>query len=443
MQKKIVFFILVLAIGIFLFLGAKLFKKGYDDFETPKTCAQCHREIYTEWQQTMMSQAYTHHWDEIEYFKLALPHAEKEEKMAEIKATCNGCHAPITYFVNDIPPKPPSANTRANESVSCEVCHVISGFKGDTPFNFNYILSPGKVKFGPRKNVNSPHHESRYLEFIRSPDFCGTCHNEKSPFGVWVKTTHLEWKEGPYAKEGVRCHDCHMWHTPGKSALMGNTLKDMAHHTFPGAHVMAKIRGAIEIKVYADTREAEPEDTVVITVLLYNAKAGHKLPTGSVEDRQLWVEVYAIDSKGKRCLLPVDKKGFPGEEYTITSNKLAYQDIGEMMGIPVFKGLPRDDLEEGHRIYRIAYLDPKGRFTMAQWNTASLGVDYRIGPRETKIETYTWTIPEDIPLGKVKIEATVKYRLLVRSVAKFLKVPEEEYRPRIINSASTEIEIVD
>ena len=114
-----------------------------------------------------------------------------------------------------------------------------------------------------------------------------------------------------------------------------------------------------------------------------------------------------------------------------------------MLGIPDFKGLPRDDLGEGHRIYRIAYLDPKGRFTMAQWNTASLGVDYRIGPRETKIETYTWTIPEDIPPGKVKIEATVKYRLLVPSVAKFLKVPEEEYRTRIINSASTEIEILD
>ena len=47
-------------------------------------------------------------------------------------------------------------------------------------------------------------------DFLDKAEFCGTCHNEKSPYGVWVKSTHLEWKDGPYAKEGVRCHDCHM-----------------------------------------------------------------------------------------------------------------------------------------------------------------------------------------------------------------------------------------
>lgn len=206
---------------------------------------------------------------------------------------------------------------------------------------------------------------------------------------------------------------------------------------------MAKIRGAIELKVYSDRPEYEPGDEAKITVLLYNAKAGHKLPTGSVEDRQLWVEVHAIDSSGKRYMLPVDRKGFKGEEYTITSNELAYQDLGEMLGIKDFKGLPRDDLEEGHRIYRIAFLDPKGRMTIAQWNTKTLGVDYRIGPRETKVETYTWKIPDAIAPGKVRIEVRVLYRLLVSSVAKFLNVPEDEYRTREINSATTTFEIIE
>ena len=150
----------------------------------------------------MMSQAYTHHWDEIEYFKLAVPQAEKDPKVAEVKAGCNGCHAPAAFFIGDTPPPLPSAGSRANESVSCDICHIISGFQGDTPFNFNYILNPGKVKYGPRQDAVSPHHETKYSDFIQSPDFCGTCHNEKNPYGLWVKSTHLEYKDGPYSKAG-------------------------------------------------------------------------------------------------------------------------------------------------------------------------------------------------------------------------------------------------
>lgn len=447
MRKEKIIFLFIFPMAIFLLMGVgdtnSPVRGSYKDFETPETCAQCHRDIYREWKQTMMSQAYTHHWDEIEYFKLAVSHAEKDEDYKEAVEGCNGCHTPMAYFVGDRSPKPPSAGTRANESVSCEVCHTISGYKGDVPVNFNYIMKPGKVKYGPREGVKSPYHDTVKSDFIQNPEFCATCHNEKNPFGLWVKSTHLEWKEGPYSKEGVRCQDCHMWSGKGIPAVMSKEVTDMRHHTFPGGHVMAKIRGAIEVKVYSDEDEYEPGDEAKITVQLYNAKAGHKLPTGSVEDRQLWVEVHAIDSAGKRYILPVDRKGFKGEEYTITSNELAYQDMGEMMGIKDFKGLPRDDLEEGHRIYRIAFLDPQGRPTIAQWNTKSFAVDYRIGPRETKIETYTWTIPENISPGKVKIEVKVLYRLLVRSVAKFLKVPEDEYRTREINSAETYIEIIE
>jgi nitrate/TMAO reductase-like tetraheme cytochrome c subunit len=418
-------------------------KKTYDLFETPRTCAQCHKDFYVEWRSAMMSQAYTHHWDEIEYFKMAVPQAERDPKVAEVKAGCNGCHAPAAFFIGDTPPPLPSAGSRANESVACDICHIVSGFEGDTPFNFNYVLNPGKLKFGPRDGVTSPHHDSQYSDFIKSPDFCGTCHNEKNPYGIWVKSTHLEYKEGPYSKQGVRCQDCHMWHVAGKSADMGADHPDIAHHEFPGAHVPAKFRGAIEMKVYADAEEIGPGEKTVISVHLYNAKAGHKIPTGSVEDRMLWLEVLAADAKGRTYRLPVDKKGFPGEEYTISSNALAYQDMGDMMmDLPDFKGVARDGIEEGQRVFRMAYFDPKSRMTIGQWNTASLGTDYRIGPRETKIETYTWTLPQDVPEGPLKITARLNYRLLVRSVAEFLNVPAEESEAREMNSVETTVSVV-
>ncbi|MCK9282188.1 MAG: cytochrome c family protein, partial [Melioribacteraceae bacterium] len=118
----------------------------YEDFNKPEYCGtSCHTDFYMQWKQSMMSQAYTHDWDEIEYFKLAIPHAEKDDKVAEVKAGCNGCHAPISYVVGDVPPPLPSMNSRANESVQCEVCHSITGFSGDIPHNFNYIMEPGKT----------------------------------------------------------------------------------------------------------------------------------------------------------------------------------------------------------------------------------------------------------------------------------------------------------
>ena len=210
--------------------------RSYDDFEKPKVCgSSCHVDIYQQWSQAMMSQAYTHHWDEIEYFKLAVPHAEKDPKVAGVKAGCNGCHAPIAFLAGDVPPPPPSANSRANESVSCDVCHTITGFKGDVPFNYNYIIQPGRVKYGQREGAVSPAHETRKSDFFKTAELCGTCHNEKSPYDIWVKSTHLEWKEGPYTTEGVVCQDCHMTFARARNASMGPELPDVAQHLFHGA----------------------------------------------------------------------------------------------------------------------------------------------------------------------------------------------------------------
>jgi hypothetical protein len=415
---------------------------SYDDFENPRTCGSCHVDIYMQWQQAMMSQSYTHHWDEIEYFKLAVPHAEKDPKVAGVKAGCNGCHAPNAFIAGDVPPPHPSEGSRANEGVSCDICHTITDKNGD-PFNFSFTVSPGRTKYGNREGVESPHHNTQFHEFTQSPEMCGTCHNEKSPYGIWVKSTHLEWSQGPYAKEGVRCQDCHMPAGEGRNAIQSEKRDDMRHHLFHGAHSPSKLRGSVELRIHPDTREAEPGDPVTLQAQAFNHKVGHKIPSGSAEERMLWLTVKAIDADGNEYHLSVDKKGFEGEEYTISSHTaLAYQDIGDILDIPDFKGLPRDALpNEGDRIFRLPYFDSKGRMTIAQWNTASLGTDYRIGPRETKVESYTWTLPDDIAEGKVRVVAEIYYSKLVRSVGEYLEVPAEEMEPMLINQTETWFEV--
>ena len=439
------FILLILCFFVSIAYSAEMGKFKYKDFYTPKRCMVCHREIYQEWQKSLMAKSFIHKWDDVEYFKLALPHALKLKKVAGVKAGCIACHAPIAFLTGDIPPKPPKENTRANEGVSCEVCHNITGSTEKEPFNFSFIIKPGKVKFGPRKDADSSFHKTQYLEFLKTPKLCATCHDEKSPYGAWVKETYREWKNGPYAKAGILCQDCHMYRREGKSALGGKTREDIAHHVFHGAHFGNKLAGAVDIALYTRKKQLTPGSTMQVRVELFNGKVGHCIPSGSSEERMLWLEVKAIDAKGKIYYLSVKPKEFEGEEYTISDpGALAYQAMGEIMGIKGFKGVKRDgDLPKGIRIFRRPFFDPQGRMTICQWYTVkNTLVDYRIGPQETKTETYALRLPKDIATGKLTIKAILYYSLVPSSVGRFLNLPPSEYKPITVNTAQINVEVI-
>ena len=260
---------------------------------------------------------------------------------------------------------------------------------------------------------------------------------------MWVKATQLEWQAGPYAKEGVRCHDCHMPRAMGSSAQMAAEAM-IAQHLFHGAHDPGKLAGAVELRMHPEVREvAYDEGAVTLKVQLFNAKAGHKIPTGSVEDRIVWLHVTATDAEGREYHLPVDAKGFEGEEYTIAADVLAYQDMGIALDRPDFPGVARDGVPVGDRIFRMPYFDPQGRMTIQQWNTASFGVDYRLGPRQTRIENFTWELPDDVAAGRVVFEAVLSYKRVVPAVAELLNVPADETETVVINQATTWVEIYD
>jgi hypothetical protein len=80
--------------------------------------------------------------------------------------------------------------------------------------------------------------------------------------------------------------------------------------------------------------------------------------------------------------------------------------------------------------------------TIAQWNTASFGPDYRLAPLAAVSETFTWTVPGNVAEGPLTVTATLHYSRLVPSVAAFLKVPPEEYEPVTINSHQTVFEVL-
>ena len=119
------------------------------------------------------------------------------------------------------------------------------------------------------------------------------------------------------------------------------------------------------------------------------------------------------------CERPLKKKGFAGEEYTIADAKaVAYEAMGEIMEVKAYKGISRDGkVPDGARIFRRPFFDPQGRMTICQWYTQeNEKIDYRIGPRQTRIETYEWKLPPELPSGPLKLEARLFYSLVPTSV---------------------------
>ena len=146
-----------------------------------------------------------------------------------------------------------------------------------------------------------------------------------------------------------------MTYAEAQTVSMGPVYKDARQHLFHGAHDPGKVRGTIELRIHPDIREAEPGESVKFTVALFNQKTGHKFPSGSVEDRIVWLHVEATDAAGNVYHLPVDPKGFEGEEYTIAADVKAYQDMGIALGQANFEGVARDGVPVGDRIFRIAW----------------------------------------------------------------------------------------
>ena len=400
---------------------------AYDAYEASDRCALCHKQISVQYQQSAMAKAQVLPWDQAEYFQFALPHTRIEAKVAPVEAGCINCHAPQAFLAGDVPPpKAGKADPKA-DGVSCDMCHSIIGFEGDAPANGNFVVQPGKVKYGPRKDAKAMGHETQYSSFYKGAQLCGICHDETSPYGAWVKETYREWSKGPYAAANVYCLSCHVPPAPGKAATTGIERADVAQHLFQGAYSQNMLNGAAMLYIYPLAKEIHPGQPFEISVVVTNSRAGHRIPTGSAEERQLWLRLEVKDAGGKIYHVPASLAAgdSPEKSYSITTNKPAYRDLGDMMGIKEFKGIARDSLPEGDRLFRKVYLNPKGEETVAQWYTVNSEVfDNRLKPLEAVVEKYVWNVPDAMVKGNATISAILNYRRLPQSVADLVKIGE-------------------
>jgi len=403
------------------------FKKvRVNQFIDPSVCAECHSEIYRQWNGSMHSKAFTDPlWRAAT--KLFFKEAEKSEEILELKA-CVKCHTPLGFRSYSISSPADDYDKLADlpaQGIFCNWCHNINEVKhlGDA----GYEVEPGggeddpSTMLGPFKDAVSDYHPTKYSELHTKSEFCGLCHNvthaaNKLP----LEATYNEWKASPYntgnPETTVNCQDCHMRQrpgipstgkterpdNPGRASIMGPEREHIWTHYFVGANaVVTKLLGsemhaqmAVERLQNAADMELikrssyKKNELVEIKVKVINSGAGHYLPTGLTEIRQMWLDVQIKDASGKVIL----SSGKLDENGSIDKNAVMYHtQLGDENGNPVLNVAKAD---------RILF-------------------DYRIPPKGYVIEKYAFFIPDDA-VSPLEVIVKLKYRSISQPLARTL-----------------------
>ena len=268
----------------------------------PSTSCKCHSALTSQWRQSMHAQALT---DPVFRVKVA-----EAAKLAgpDVAVFCKRCHSPIGNLLGD-----PDGGTylEAAEGVTCMFCHQLVGNPGAYG-NTSQLIVADLTRRAQLKRPRAPH-RAAYSAFYMASEFCGGCHNLNHPTnGLPLATTYTEWAASPYAKKGTQCQDCHMNRTPGvpgpsrgRAAPFGRLRANIYEMTFVGANVSQgppdasreMLKRAAVVTIDAPEIVA-PGASASVKVTVTNKGAGHDLPTGVTEERQMWLTVYTRGRDG-------------------------------------------------------------------------------------------------------------------------------------------------
>lgn len=318
----------------------------------------CHEQIRQEWRPT------AHRYAAMDTAFQAVQRLFAEERGKRATKYCAGCHDPISLLAGTKTPgeQPLTHEIGRDEGVSCLACHAMeqADVRGNADFVVNvperYLFWTEQGSVGQRlyhfllRTYPDRHREALQPIFLKTPEFCGTCHKQfvgPRVNGVgWVglQNQYDDWRKSHWNHPGepdrtVQCRECHMPLVPSTDPAAGDVLDynraadDGMHrshrflganqylpliHDLPGAeeHVALTekwLRGEIEIPEIADKWRAGeavpveleapdrvgPGDTVRVRVRVTNHKPGHHFPTGPLDFIEAWVHLLVTDSTGR------------------------------------------------------------------------------------------------------------------------------------------------
>lgn len=232
-------------------------------YPSANTCGVCHPKHYMEWSVSQHA-----------YAQLSPIYLSLNNKINQLANGSNGdfclrCHNPVganlgeSSFASNLDRHPTS-----REGITCVTCHRIS--KNYNKASGRLALVEGGLTepvFGPEGNagveqvlkkpekyrvVTDPekpgrkiHTEAKVFAPIKTPTFCGSCHDVTLFNGFRLEEAFSEYRLSPAAQNGVTCQDCHMGkiqgqasgYETGPAAIVGEVptkARKLTSHLFSG-----------------------------------------------------------------------------------------------------------------------------------------------------------------------------------------------------------------
>lgn len=352
--------------------GASKLRDSQPKFQTSDRCIACHNGLVSSsgedvsigflWRASLMANS-----SKDPYWQASTRRevTEHPESVAEIEDECSVCHMPIPRYeahqqgekgrvFSHLPFTADNADGRkAQDGVSCAVCHQIGAAALGTPSSFNggFVIDPPLAKddrreYGPYAIENGQtrimltstegYHPTEGAH-IRDSKLCATCHTlytvargegGKAVGKLPEQMPYLEWLSSDYAKEQPRsCQSCHMptieEGAPIAHVLGGQRPKPARHVFVAGNFFMQNIlnryrdelsvtalpselaRGAEGTLQFLGSQTAriaignlqQKNDIVQADVSVENI-TGHKLPT-AYPSRRVWIHFVVRDAAGR------------------------------------------------------------------------------------------------------------------------------------------------
>ncbi len=363
-------------------------------FDSPELCGSCHVEIYKQWKGSMHSNAWR---DPIYRAVLAL--ASKATNGA-VDKLCIGCHTPIGLVTGEATPAGDTMSELSKQGVQCSFCHNVSDTTGIG--NGAFVLTPNlhgrRLMFGPFKDAQASFHDTAYSELHTKSEFCGQCHNVSHPFNkLPLERTFDEWKDSWYAGQNIQCQDCHMTvgagvtKKSGRATPFSKNREQIYTHYFIGGNVMVPkmlgseqhsklaeqmLRAAAKIEILPKT-SLSYNTMQTISVKVSNIGAGHKLPTGFPEGREMWLDFKMTDAKGN-----------------------VFYQLGKI----------KDGLtEKGTKSFKVILGDKQGNIVdLKLWQADRVLYDTRIPAKGYSIVDYNFVLPKGIT-SPITVTADLNY----------------------------------
>jgi DNA-binding beta-propeller fold protein YncE len=323
-------------------------KYHVQDWTNSAKCKSCHEEIFNQW-------ADSNHKNLVgtNPYYLVVENLAAQVEGEEFRKWCMGCHNPSAITTGLKSKTTPTmdqlfesgaktlinelkvhGNKKLEEGVSCVMCHRITKIEdagGNAAYTLNltqrpkYAFENSEHKAGQwfsEKMINSKpqtHIDSYMKPVYKESVYCASCHDEFTPgSGSKIVSTYKEWQDSKYSdksnpKEYKSCIDCHMTYMQndtysplrGQSTTGGKIKEDVKVHYFAGSnHFLSGLKSKKhEDQTLQLLRTSAKLDVSLnakkLDVGVTNVGAGHHLPTGVADFRELWLDITVKDRNGK------------------------------------------------------------------------------------------------------------------------------------------------